>query len=171
MKQGAKPVCGTLIVCTLHSLSPILIKFGRGAMNMYMQPEARVACIQHVQAPLINSHSQRLATVWLRAYQISRGTPFIFTAADTDCYPTNANNTIHLSRAVDKIKSSCFARLRVSLCCCHHGTTPEQSDIIIIFQTSLEVRPSSRFRLPPSVLRLALGEISAFNKFRDLQIN
>lgn len=36
MKQGAKPVCGMLIVCTVHSLSPILIKFGRGIMNMYM---------------------------------------------------------------------------------------------------------------------------------------
>lgn len=36
MKRGAKPVCGTPIVCTVHSLSPILIKFGRGAMNMYM---------------------------------------------------------------------------------------------------------------------------------------
>lgn len=32
-------------------------------MNMYVRPEATVACIQRVQAPLINSHSQRLGTV------------------------------------------------------------------------------------------------------------
>ena len=57
----------------------ILIKFGRGAMNMYVRPEATVACIQRVRAPLINSHSRRLATVWLRAWQISGGTPFIST--------------------------------------------------------------------------------------------
>lgn len=32
-------------------------------MNMYAQPEAGLVCIQCVQAPLINSHSQRLGTV------------------------------------------------------------------------------------------------------------
>lgn len=63
MKGGARPVCVTLIVCSVHRLSPILIKFGRRTMNMYVQPKAMVACIQCVQSSLINSHSQRLGTV------------------------------------------------------------------------------------------------------------
>lgn len=63
MKWGAKSVCTLLIVSSVHRSPPTLIKFGRGAMNMYVRPEATVACIQRVQAPLINSHSQRLGTV------------------------------------------------------------------------------------------------------------
>lgn len=35
----------------------------RGVMNMYAWPEAGLVCIQCVQAPLINSYSQRPGTV------------------------------------------------------------------------------------------------------------
>lgn len=70
-------------------------------MNMYAQPEAGLVCIQCVQAPLINSHSPRLGTVWLRAYQISHGIPFIPTA-DRQPYPANAQKTTHLYKSADR---------------------------------------------------------------------
>lgn len=66
-----------------------------------------------------------------------------------DCYPTNANNTIHLSHTSDKIKAFVFQE--VSLCCCHHETKQNKNKVA----SSLKLK----LHLPSKVKQILLTAI------------
>lgn len=62
-RQTANPVYAVLTVGPQQSVPHFNQIWERGVMNMYAWPEAGLVCIQCVQAPLINSYSQRPGTV------------------------------------------------------------------------------------------------------------
>lgn len=77
-------------------------------MNMYAQPEAGLVCIHCVQAPLINSHSQRQRYSLIESIPNQSWHTIDSHSTDRDPYPANAQKTIHLRKSAVKIRALVF---------------------------------------------------------------